>query len=276
MKVAFPVFFRLFRSRSPGTEAASVPAGSCLYAMGDIHGENELLECLLDRIWADAAPLQAAGERVTLVFLGDYIDRGPNSKATLDRLIQLSQNGWNGCDCRFLRGNHEAAMLDFLTDPSTGGDWLAFGGNETLASYGVAPLLGRADAARLRSCRDALAEKLPPPHKDFLAALENSVCYGSYAMVHAGIRPGRPLEKQTADDLLWIREPFLSSTRRHSHVVVHGHTISDSVERRPNRIGIDTGAYASGILTALRLRGTEVHHLNTGRAITATPVDASP
>lgn len=243
----------------PGPEP-SVPAGLRVYAVGDVHGELRLLDVLLDRIAADIASAAPSGMRPLAVFLGDYVDRGHDSRGTLER---LSSRPLGGVECRFLAGNHEQTMLDFLAKPETSGEWLRFGGAETLASYGIRVSAG-GGPAHFRVLRDRLAERLPDSHLRFLRALEPSVVVGDYLFVHAGIRPGRPLARQKTDDLLWIREPFLSSTRRHDKIVVHGHTVVEQPQMLPNRIGIDTGAYATGVLTALVLQDARRDIIQTG------------
>jgi serine/threonine protein phosphatase 1 len=240
---------------------AALPAPLTVYAIGDIHGEIDALNALLADIGADAA--DRPPDTVTLIFLGDYVDRGADSRAVLDRLTGPDLPPFHHV---FLRGNHEQAMLDFLDRPRTARDWLDHGGVETLASYGVRISVGTTDPARLDAMRDDLRARLPDRHLAFLDALSPWVAIGDYAFVHAGIRPGRPLHRQTLADLLWIRDPFLNSHRRHEKIVVHGHTIADAPDIRPNRIGIDTGAYATGILTALVLSGTERRILQTSRA----------
>lgn len=250
---------------APPTDAAPTMAeGVRLYAVGDIHGELALLDRLLSIIAEDMAG--RSGRRAVLVFLGDYIDRGPDSRGVLDRLA----NGplptpLSGAETRFLAGNHEAAMLDFLTDPVNNAHWLDFGGAEALSSYGVRASVGVRERARLRDLRDRLIDRLPDAHLRFLGSLENWASYGDYAFVHAGIKPGRALSRQRRDDLLWLREPFLSSPLRHEKVIVHGHTIVETAEIHPNRIAVDTGAYATGVLTAVALDGTARSFLQTGR-----------
>lgn len=243
---------RLFGARSSArsTIPPRVPAGRRVYAIGDIHGQNRILDDLLDRIGTDAADARAAGLQSEIVFLGDYVDRGEGSRAVIER---LSGTVLDDVRCRFLMGNHEAVLLDFLKDPVASADWLDYGGVETLASYGVRASLGIRERARCENLRDRFAEALPDHHRRFLETLETMVVIGDYVFVHAGIRPGRKLERQTASDLLWMREPFLSDTRPHEKIVVHGHTMVDEPEMRPNRIGIDTGAYVTGLLTALVL-----------------------
>lgn len=244
----------LFR-RGAAEPSARVPEGLRVYAVGDVHGRADLLALLLDRIAADAAGFTGAAQ---LIFLGDYVDRGAGSSRVLDILTGGLPAGF---DTLFLKGNHEAAMLDFLAEPGVGPDWCAFGGGETLLSYGVDPdhvQRGRFDLAGAE-----LSARLPAAHLAFLRSLRLSARIGDYLFVHAGIRPCIPLDRQAEGDLLWIREEFLDHEGPHGAVVVHGHTVVDVPDVRPNRIGIDTGAYATGTLTALVLEGAGRHFLST-------------
>lgn len=243
---------RFARPEPLPAEPARAPDGRCVYAVGDVHGELALLKDLLARIEADSV---SRGLRPLVVFLGDYVDRGPDSRGVLDLLVGLKHGG--GPECRFLRGNHEEAMLAFMADPARTLDWLHFGGIETLASYGIVASAGMVDPERCRAVGRQLAERLDPRHRMFLDELEDMVVLGDYAFVHAGVRPGVPLDQQGTEDLLWIREPFLSSRAYHGKVVVHGHTIVDQVEDLGNRLAVDTGAYASGRLSAVALHGRD-------------------
>lgn len=227
-------------SPSPGTR---------LYAIGDVHGRLDLLTALQEMIARDAAA--AGAERNLVVYLGDYIDRGPDSRGVIDRLIDAPLAGFESVT---LRGNHEQVLLDFLEDPMAGLHWLAFGGLETLASYGVAPPARPAAPAQLEEARQALAEALPARHRAFYQGLASHHVEGDFALVHAGIRPGIALDAQTLQDLLWIREPFLRSTAPLGKIVIHGHTITEAPDLRINRIGIDTGAYRTGRLTCIVLQ----------------------
>jgi len=234
------------------------PAARRIYAIGDIHGRLDLLEELHGMILEDAGGFNGGK---CVVYLGDYIDRGAQSKQVLDLLIEQPLDGFEAV-C--LLGNHERTMLDFLEDPVSAAAWLSFGGQTTLLSYGAG--LGRIGIMQqVELLRDELEDKLPRSHLDFLASCQLSHIEGDYCFVHAGIRPGVPMDKQADDDLLWIREEFIRSRVRHEYVVVHGHSISTEVEWMPNRIGVDTGAYNSGLLTALVLEGHEQRHLKTGR-----------
>lgn len=237
----------------------SAPEGLCVYAVGDIHGEHRCLERLLAAIAADAERCRTEeGLQPLIVFLGDYVDRGPDSRGVVEQLLTMaaSSSAGTGPSCRFLLGNHEAAMLNFLRDPPAAAEWLSFGGVETLASYGVRASAGTTDPARCRALRAALEDRMPVAHRLFLDSLEAMVTLGDYVFVHAGIRPGVALDRQKVEDLLWIREPFLSSQRWHGKMVVHGHTVTDRPQILPNRIGLDTGAYATGLLTAMALHGS--------------------
>lgn len=245
----------------PGAAAASVPPDDVVYAIGDVHGELDLLEELLALIAADAARFQPE-QRITLILLGDYVDRGPDSRGVLDLLCR---DPLPGATLRCLRGNHEDALLAFLEQPETGRDWLRFGGAETLASYGLIAPPGTNDSARLRALSQGLRERLPEAHASFLRGTRLFESIGDYVFVHAGIRPGLSLERQSPRDLMWIREGFIDRPFPAPPVIVHGHTIVDSPELLPHRIAIDTGAFATGILSAVRLRGGDRHVIQARR-----------
>jgi serine/threonine protein phosphatase 1 len=230
----------------------SAPAGPRkhrAYVIGDIHGRLDLLDRLLAEIEVEIA--RHPQSTLSIVFLGDIVDRGPASAQVVERLRTLAMPRAN---IHFIMGNHEEVMLrviDGETDMLR--SWLRFGGAETLSSYGVDPK----ELKRLSS--DELAKRLhkaiPATHRRFLAGFSDSITFGDYLFVHAGIRPGVELSEQSQSDLRWIREPFLDDATDHGFVVVHGHTITNDVEVAHNRIGIDTGAFCTGTLTALAIDG---------------------
>ena len=233
------------------------PAGCRAYVVGDIHGRLDLLEDLLAKIHAELQHRPAA--KTLLVFVGDLIDRGPSSAQVIERLRTYRRTGIRPV---FILGNHEEVLLRIL-----GGEaqlitkWRWFGGAECLRSYGVDPEnIGQlSDEQALAVVRSAI----PRDHVAFLESFADSCRFGDYLFVHAGIRPGVPLEQQTQSDMRWIREPFLLDETDHGFVVVHGHTICGEVEERPNRIAIDTGAYRTGILSALAIEGDSRWLLDT-------------
>lgn len=216
-----------------------------------MHGRLDVLAPLLRDIVADA---NAAGmdERPLLIFLGDYVDRGPDSRGVIDLILQMQ--GFDRLETRALKGNHEEALLKFLEDPTFGPTWMEHGGAATLASYGVQPPMSRLEAEAWTTARDAFAKALPPEHLTFYRNLDLMARAGDYAFVHAGVRPGVPLDSQAERDLLWIRHEFLHAPGPFGAVIVHGHTPSEEAQITPHRMGIDTGAYATGVLTAVRLQ----------------------
>lgn len=232
----------------------SGPAGARgyrAYVVGDVHGRLDLLEELLAKIHAE---LQHHPSRKTLLaFVGDLIDRGPSSAQVIERLRTYRREGIRTV---FLLGNHEEVLLRILNgDAQLITKWRWFGGSECLQSYGIDPAqFGQlTDEQALELVREAI----PKTHQEFLESFADSCRFGDYLFVHAGIRPGVELEQQQQSDLRWIREPFLYDESDHGFVVVHGHTITSDVDERPNRIGIDTGAYRTGVLTALAIEGGE-------------------
>ncbi len=241
------------------TEVPAIPAGQRVYAIGDIHGRLDLLDQLLRIIQLDDAE-QEAVERRTLIFLGDYIDRGADSAGVIERLLTGMPEGFESIH---LKGNHEEMLLSSFTDPLAVPIWIANGGTQTLASYGAIRSDQYGVPLRPREVAAMLAEALPDRHLNFLRQLRISVTFGDYFFVHAGVRPGVPLHKQEEEDCLFIREPFLSHRGSFGKVVVHGHTPVVEPELRPNRIGIDTGGFFTGQLTALRLEGENRGFLTT-------------
>lgn len=244
-------FLKRFFGSNPTAAAPTVPPGVVAYAIGDVHGRSDLLAPLLEAIFADTGFAQA--EHPVLIGLGDYIDRGPDSRGVIDMLLGVSGPG--RVEPHFLRGNHDQALLDFLHDPATGLGWCDFGGREAMRSYGVRAPGGNAGVEAWSQCSDELAAAIPETHLGFLRTLEPCFDLGDYFFAHAGARPGTPLDAQAEDDLLWIRAPFLNDARRFEKVVVHGHSAGVEPYADHRRIGIDTGAYATGQLTALRLEG---------------------
>jgi serine/threonine protein phosphatase 1 len=217
-----------------------------LYVIGDIHGRYDLLERIIVEINRDIEKF-GSSECLT-VTLGDYVDRGPDSRGVLDR---LSRNPFP-THYIALKGNHEVMFEKFLDDPSVADSWRRFGGLETLQSYGISTNDVRLGKGYAKASL-ALGAAIPEAHLAFLASLKPYLIVGNYFLCHAGIRPGVSLEKQNTNDLLWIREEFLSSERDFGKVIIHGHSPYEWPEVRKNRINIDTGAFATGRLTCLVL-----------------------
>ena len=231
----------------------STPQGTVVYAIGDIHGRLDLLAQLSAGIEADAA--QRPATRRLIVCLGDYVSRGPDSRRVIEALLAPPPHGFMRIT---LRGNHEDLWLRYLGgDLAAGRNWFDYDGMDTLADYGVDVGDRRLrDDASLATLRQRFAAALPQAHLAFVQATRTSHRCGDYFFAHAGVRPGVPLEQQSERDLMWIRGPFLDSTADHGAVVVHGHSIAEQPQLRPNRIGIDTGAYRTGVLTCLVLDGS--------------------
>src|SRR6266567_579712 len=225
-----------------------LPDGLRIYAIGDIHGCARQLQDVFAAI--DLHLSRAAPARALHVFLGDYIDRGPASRQTIDLLIERSRRH----ESIFLKGNHEAFLLEVLQDASRLEAWKEFGGFQTLMSYGLAPSINPSRDEQYELVQ-ALQRGMPEHHRHFFSNLRSSFLCGDFLFVHAGIRPGVPLPKQCEEDLLWIRNEFLQSEEDFGKFVVHGHTPVPKPDIRPNRINIDTGAYATGILTLLTIQG---------------------
>jgi serine/threonine protein phosphatase 1 len=243
-------FFRPSTSHVP-----SGPRGHRAYVVGDVHGRLDLLERMLELVEADFAERPA--RRATLVFVGDLIDRGADSAGVVERLRTYRHAG---IGTAFILGNHEEVLLRILGgDSSLVDKWRWFGGKECIASYGAdAAEFGRLDAqAALEQARTLV----PKEHVEFLMSFADSCRFGDYLIVHAGVRPGVEFERQSQEDLRWIRAPFLTYAGDHGFTVVHGHTIVPDVVETENRIAIDTGAYRSGRLTALVIEGKERRYL---------------
>lgn len=238
---------------------ATVPLGDRIYAVGDIHGRVDLLERLHDRIARDAETA-APGMRKTIIYLGDYVDRGFNTKELIDFLLDKPLPGFAPV---FLKGNHDEYFVNFLESSQDGAPWLKYGGDATVYSYGVriseeVPLEQRFDHVRERLC-----ETVPERHIAFLKRLRLAWTVGDFLFVHAGVHPDRPWDKQVSHDLLWIRDEFLESNCDFGKIVVHGHSVTDAPDVRDNRIGIDTGACYSNVLTCLVLEADSKRFLST-------------
>jgi len=248
------------RDRPTVSGPPSVGTERRVYAIGDIHGRYDLLADLLDRIGGDDWRRKHR-EETCLVLLGDYVDRGPQSREVIDFIIKLREQ-WPHLTC--LMGNHEQVFLMAINGDEQAVRFFireGVGGRETLMSYGITR--EQIDALEPAELWELIEQAVPQEHKDFLASLNSQAIIGDYAFVHAGIQPGVPMEEQEETDLYWIRDAFLNSETQHPYMIVHGHSIRDDVEMRANRIGIDTGAFASGRLTAIGLEGTECWFLNT-------------
>ncbi|MEH6790777.1 metallophosphoesterase family protein [Parasphingorhabdus sp.] len=249
----------LLRRKKPARpiENATVPEGRRVYAIGDVHGRNDLLLQLIEKIIED----DGARDKVEseIIFLGDLVDRGPDSAGVLDTAMQLKAELGN---VRFLMGNHEEVYLAAATgDEKSVRFFNRIGGRETILSYDISlKEYIELDIAQLAQRIPAL---FPRHHVDFVAGFEDKIIIGDYAFVHAGVRPGVALDQQRTKDLRWIRDDFLAAEDAHEKVIVYGHTISDEVVEAGNRIGIDTGAYHSNKLTALALQGSERWYLDT-------------
>lgn len=228
-----------------------------IYAVGDIHGRADLLIPLLRGVAQDMAETQP--RRPLLVFLGDYVDRGGASRSVIDQILTLTKSP--GCEVVALKGNHEEALLKFLAEPDFGPTWARHGGVSTLVSYGVRPPEDEADLESWTRVRDAFVKALPAAHRRFFESLSLSLVVGDYAFVHAGIRPGVPLADQVEADLLWIRRGFLDAKGPFEKVIVHGHTPRETPEFNGFQMGLDTGAYKTGVLTAARLEGSDYVYL---------------
>jgi serine/threonine protein phosphatase 1 len=252
-----------------GRRKTEVPADTCLYAIGDIHGRADLLESLIQQIEADAANLPP-GVKPVLIFLGDYIDRGLQSREVLNILCGDRLGAF---ETVFLLGNHEEALLKFLNDAHFGTQWANYGGMETLFSYGFQPPNLRRSMSSpeaMAAAREAWSRlwiefraTFPPEHQRFLEQLKPYHVAGDYLFVHAGLRPGVDISDQSTRDMLWIRDEFLDARDEFPWLIVHGHTTCEQVHQDHRRLGIDTAAYITGRLTAARLFGTEIALLST-------------
>lgn len=253
----------LARDRPDPPRYPPAPPGLVLYAIGDLHGRDDLLRRTQTIIDADAVPPEA---RKVEIYLGDYIDRGQDSSAVIDRLLARVQTR----ACVFLRGNHELIFQSFLAGEIGLDAWRPLGGVETLLSYGITAEMIRS-GGQDGGLADELARRLPESHRAFLDALENSFELGDYFFVHAGVRPGIPLQQQSPDDLLWIRENFLSHSGGFERIIVHGHSPVPAPEFLPGRINIDTGAYVTGRLTCLKINADGAVILGDSAASSGRP-----
>lgn len=241
------IFRRLSPIPLPSRSRLRAENPAVVYAIGDIHGCYDLLLELIERIREDAKHI--TGRRI-LVTLGDYVDRGPRSAQVLDWLCGPAPEGFDRIS---LAGNHEAMMLEFLANPASSSPWLEFGGMDTLNSYGVD--VPRFVRARRQDRLAILRASIPVAHVNLLTHLPSLLELPEVVFVHAGLRPGVEIAGQVDEDLLWIREPFLSTPVEHSSLVVHGHTPASEPVVASGRICVDTGAFATGVLTAVRLVG---------------------
>ncbi len=241
------------------SRTSTTPDGERIYAIGDIHGCANLLALLFEKILLDDAKADAA-RKARLVFLGDYIDRGHASKNVIDLLLTIA--GMMP-DTLFLMGNHEVLLTRFLHNSDYFWDWASNGGIETLVSYGALRPDARLERSGGAATRVELLRKMSIRHQEFFDGLKTSAIMGDYFFVHAGVRPGRALDQQNEDDLLWIRSAFLDYKGDFGKIIVHGHTPVEEPENRPNRIGVDTGAVFTGRLTAVVLEGPVRRFLHT-------------
>ena len=222
-----------------------------IYAVGDVHGRLDLLQQVITQIESDLA--KRPSSNAVEIYLGDYIDRGPASRQVVDRLIKRSRER----NAVFLKGNHETYVAEFIQNPAILTEWRQYGGLETLMSYGLQPAI-RADAAEQAELARAFKYMLPKNHQAFFKHLQLSMTCGDFFFVHAGVKPRVPLARQREEDLLWIRDDFLLCEDDFGKMVVHGHTPVREPDIRPNRINIDTGAYATGRLSCIMIEHDNV------------------
>jgi len=241
---------RRFFSRSTSPRAPQLPEGVRIYAIGDVHGRADLLAHIFSRI--DFHLARYPVRRTVEVFLGDYVDRGPHSSQVIDLLTERSASR----EVMFLKGNHETFVVDFLKDPNSLDRWRQYGGYETLLSYGLTPPM-RTEPFERRELAKAFAKSLPKSHQQILSDTKTTFTCGDFLFVHAGIKPGVPLDQQQEEDLLWIRDDFLLCEEDFGKYIVHGHTPVREPDMRHNRINIDTGAYATGKLTCVVIEKAE-------------------
>lgn len=254
------------RLRQPPIQAqrtTTVAPDSTVWAIGDIHGQDDLFDALAMAVEEDAATDPSRHRMVVL--LGDYIDRGLGAARVIDRIFRLrSALEEQGAELVMLKGNHEALLLNFIDHPETGPAWMAVGGSETLLSYGIQPPLQH-DLSSWTETSNRLLMEMPLEHLIFYEELPYHHQEGDYHFVHAGVRFGIALEEQAQEDMLWIRDSFLKDTRPFDKMIVHGHTPGADVYSDHRRICLDTGSYATGVLTALRLQGSDRELLQARR-----------
>lgn len=248
------IFKQLRRPRQSG-RAPAIPAGQRVYAIGDVHGRLDLFGALVDAIERDD---KARGSMdTTVICMGDLIDRGPHSA----RVINAARAWGEARKVRYLSGNHEEMFLLSFYRRDVLRNFLKWGGKETLASYGIN---GEAfEKASMHELQEMMLEAVPAEDRKFLNDFELMIEIGDYLFVHAGIRPAVEIELQKPHDCRWIRDSFTDFLGDHGRMVVHGHTITDDPDIRSNRIGIDTGAFRTGVLTALGLQGSERWFIQT-------------
>lgn len=227
------------------------PPEELLIAIGDIHGCYDLLQKLVEEI--DDTILTKTDKAVTFIFIGDYGDRGLNTPDVFDYLIALSKQA----KCIFIRGNHDQTLLDFIKDPAVGEQWFTYGGRETLGAYGVGLTKLTGGQHDWQDIHRTFTDNFPLSHLNFLKETTYQYEAGDYMFVHAGVNPKRSLKKQRPHELMWIREPFLNHNKKFKKFIIHGHTPNEGPDIQQYRLGIDTGAYATGVLTAVALENAQ-------------------
>lgn len=266
-------------AKRPGEQSRVAPSGTVLWAVGDVHGQYELFQALTDAIEEDLR--RASEPRRLMILLGDYVDRGLGSREVLGRILHLQAHLADaGAELCALKGNHEDLLLRFLEQPSGGPNWMPLGGRETLLSYGVTPPQPDGGVEAWTEAAESLKRALPAAQLMLLKSLVLQRTEGDFHFVHAGVRPGVPLDRQAPEDLMWIREDFLKDDTVLDRLIVHGHTPGEEVYADQRRICLDTGAYATGVLTALRLCGRRLDLLQARRAggvveLTSRPLELS-
>lgn len=251
--------------------AEAETSGRRIYAVGDVHGQSDLLAAMRAAIAEDMQRHKA--DRALIIFLGDLIDRGPDSAGVVEAIVRAREQQDEYIEIRCLRGNHDHWLASFFTDPSVLPVWAGKGGLETLVSYGLKEsdiLAAVADVDRAVALQQVFAAAIPDRHREFMLSLPLWHGEGDYFFAHAGVDPDRPLTDQRLEDLTWIRDKFLLSRKNFGKVVVHGHTPRFDVESFPNRINVDTGAYIHQTLSCVILEGTERHLLQVGAGTSRT------